>query len=586
MSPESRLKTFFTLPNAQANPAIARKAQVLYVLLIITTSGSLASAVLQWLFAPPNNKAFNVISNGVEALIGLGLIIWLRRGGFRPVSILTVLAAFAGSTLPIIAYADIRVGPAVFAYVVVLGLAVLLLTPWEVAIVSALAGLTLYGIQYGVEQNLFQPQLAIPDAFSAWISYLTILILGGGAMALASYNLQQSIVQEHQKAKSLAESQKALEALNARLQEEVENRTEALKQQAADLQARQARLEHRNRQLELLASISRIITSEKNIHRLMQRSANALHHELGYYHVGIFLLDERREFAVLQAVNTASEGGKRMLARHHRLTVGQVGIVGTVAASGTPRIALDTGSDRVYFNNPDLPETRSEMALPLTAEGKIIGVLDIQSKEAAAFHDEDMETFNILAEQIAQGIYALQRLEESQKLAKEAARIYTEEMKTGWAALSQRHLIGLARQRGQKIALEKVQSYPSNIVERLRRGETCALPEQNQVVVPIMLRGDLLGTLSVNSKQISRDIIFILEQISRRLALAVENARLLDEAQERARREKEISALSTQINTSVSVDSILRTVVEEIGDMIPGAEVTLQFLADKEGEHA
>ena len=72
--------------------------------------------------------------------------------------------------------------------------------------------------------------------------------------------------------------------------------------------------------------------------------------KLGFYHVGIFLLDENREFAVLRAAN--SEGGQRMLSRHHQLKVGGIGIVGYVSQGGRPRIALDTGSDAVFFNNP------------------------------------------------------------------------------------------------------------------------------------------------------------------------------------------------------------------------------------------
>jgi putative methionine-R-sulfoxide reductase with GAF domain len=96
------------------------------------------------------------------------------------------------------------------------------------------------------------------------------------------------------------------------------------------------------------------------------------------------------DYAVLSAAN--SEGGQKMLERNHKLRVGQVGIVGYVAGAGKPRIALDTGSDAIYFNNPDLPETRSEMALPLIQTGgQIVGVLDIQSIEPNAFNPEDSQ---------------------------------------------------------------------------------------------------------------------------------------------------------------------------------------------------
>ena len=78
-----------------------------------------------------------------------------------------------------------------------------------------------------------------------------------------------------------------------------------------------------------------------------------------------------------------------MLERRHQLRVGGTGIVGYVSQSGRPRIALDTGSDAVFFNNPDLPQTHSEMAIPLKYASQVIGVLDIQSAQPSAFKDED-----------------------------------------------------------------------------------------------------------------------------------------------------------------------------------------------------
>jgi putative methionine-R-sulfoxide reductase with GAF domain len=102
--------------------------------------------------------------------------------------------------------------------------------------------------------------------------------------------------------------------------------------------------------------------------------------------VGIFLLDEARKFAVLKASNSVE--GQRMLERAHRLEVGQVGIVGNVAATGITRIASEVGEDAVYFNNPNLPETRSEIALPLRVRNQIIGVIDVQSKDPDAFSKE------------------------------------------------------------------------------------------------------------------------------------------------------------------------------------------------------
>src|SRR5690606_5578921 len=156
------------------------------------------------------------------------------------------------------------------------------------------------------------------------------------------------------------------------------------------MQERTQLLDKRTNQLRAVADVGKSITSYRNLSDLLQQTARLINENFGFYHVGIFLLDERKQFAVLAATN--SEGGERMLKRGHQLKVGETGIVGYVAESLKARIALDVGEDAVFFNNPDLPNTRSEMALPLVVGGQILGVLDVQSMEANAFTEEDVAT--------------------------------------------------------------------------------------------------------------------------------------------------------------------------------------------------
>ena len=122
-----------------------------------------------------------------------------------------------------------------------------------------------------------------------------------------------------------------------------------------------------------------------------------------------------------------------MLERSHKLRIGQTGIVGNVAKTGKVRIALDTGADAIYFNNPDLPDTRSEMALPLIqANGEIIGVLDIQSKTPNAFYQEDIEILTTLADQVSIAIANARLYEDTQKALIEADMVYRQDLKIGW----------------------------------------------------------------------------------------------------------------------------------------------------------
>ncbi len=148
-----------------------------------------------------------------------------------------------------------------------------------------------------------------------------------------------------------------LQALQAGLEEQVARRT--------------AELARRTAQLEAAATVAREAAEIRDLDTLLNETVRLISDRFGFYHAGIFLLDERGEYAVLQAAS--SEGGQQMLARGHRLAVGKVGIVGYVAATGQPRIALDVGEDAVFFDNPDLPLPRSAVALPLPGGGRALG---------------------------------------------------------------------------------------------------------------------------------------------------------------------------------------------------------------------
>jgi signal transduction histidine kinase len=152
--------------------------------------------------------------------------------------------------------------------------------------------------------------------------------------------------------------------------------------------------------LELAAQVARDATAIRDVAELLDTAVHLISDRFDFYHAGIFLVEG--EYAVLCAAS--SPGGQQMLAHGHKLKVGEVGIVGHVALMGEPRIALDVGTEAVFFDNPHLPGTRSEIALPLKVRGEVIGVLDVQSLESAAFSDEDVGILLTLADQIAVAI--------------------------------------------------------------------------------------------------------------------------------------------------------------------------------------
>jgi GAF domain-containing protein len=131
-------------------------------------------------------------------------------------------------------------------------------------------------------------------------------------------------------------------------------------------------------QLSAAAKVARDATAILDVDQLLDETVRLISREFGYYHVGVFLIDDNKN-AVLQAAS--SEGGRRMLERGYKLKVGGAGTVGYVAATGEPRIVEMVDTDSGFFSNPDLPDTLSEMALPLKSRGRAIGVLDVQSTD-------------------------------------------------------------------------------------------------------------------------------------------------------------------------------------------------------------
>jgi transcriptional regulator with GAF, ATPase, and Fis domain len=234
----------------------------------------------------------------------------------------------------------------------------------------------------------------------------------------------------------------------------LQQKTEELETTTAQLTARSAELEEANqrqakinRQLEetarmsqrraaLLrtsAEVSRTVAQIRDLNLLLPQVTQLISQRFGFYHVGIFLIEELpegRRSAVLRAAN--SEGGRRMLARKHHLDVGSQGIVGYVTGTGRPRIALDVGTDAIFFDNPDLPDTRSEMAAPLRIGEDIIGALDIQSTREDAFDQEDVAMLGFLADQIAIAIENARLFRQSQDAIEEAQETYRRYLRQEW----------------------------------------------------------------------------------------------------------------------------------------------------------
>jgi GAF domain-containing protein/HAMP domain-containing protein len=359
-----------------------------------------------------------------------------------------------------------------------------------------------------------------------------------------------------------------------------------------DLEIARLQSEERSRNLEVISEVSRAISSEQRLDVLLPLVVRTVSEKFNFYHTGIFLLDATRTYAVLQAANSA--GGQRMLARGHRLGIGQTGIVGYVAQAGKPRIALDVGADSSFFNNPDLPETHSEMALPLAVRGEVIGVLDVQSTRQGAFTDSDASSLSIMADQIAIAIENARLFEHTQQALAETQAMYSQYVRQEWKGFAQQsRKIGYHQSISGGTLLDKP-VMTEEIQQVLEHGMVVALDGSSDtpptIVVPVKLRGEMLGVLNVVSLQKERhwtqEEIALIQTASDRLALALENSRLLEDSLRRAERERRVSDITSHIRSTNDPNEMIRMAVQELKNAlgVSRVEVLPQNVTNQPGQ--
>ncbi len=409
---------------------------------------------------------------------------------------------------------------------------------------------------YAIARQIATPILAISDAASR--------VAEGQLAARAQVTAQDEV---GTLARNFNQMAHRLQELIAGLEQRVAERTQALERRATQLQT--------------AAEVGTVAASIRDLDTLLDRITHLISQRFGFYHVGIFLLDETGEYAVLQASN--SPGGQRMLQRGHRLKVGEQGIVGYVTARGEGRIALDVGEDAVFFDNPDLPETRSEMALPLIAGGRILGALDVQSTEEAAFTDEDVQTLQVLANQIAIAIENSFLFQETQEALDALQRTYAQTTAQAWNAILRSY-----RQQGYRIANGRIQplreaDWSPTVLKALRAGQVI-LDEDDPtlLLVPIRIRAQTVGLLRLKKAARSgpwdEEEIDLAQTLADELAISLDSARLYQESVLRATQERTIGDVAARLQEALDLNTILRTAAEETQRALGLPEVLIQLI--------
>jgi len=515
-------------------------------------------------------RPINSFDLGIFGLLVLFIIVWalLKSGMVRLSAGLLVAALWLVSNIiPAFGY-GIRDSTFIANFVVVVISSLLL--GWQASLAfGLLTALSAFGLVY-LEQRGFLPVLpAYPSQVLA--QDLTLMLL---LSVVSLYFLSSGL---------LASLRKTRNVLN-----ELSVKNREMDRIQSDLRAQSARLDELNRinlgratQLKTIIQIVHDIAALRETDELLRLTAALLRERFDYDHVGIYLLEENGEFAVLRAASGVDSAVRPDEFR--RINVGAADIIGTAAASGEIQTVADRETQTSRPPAPVSPLARSETALPLRSRGRILGVLHIQARAAAAFSPETVEVLQLFAEQFVTTLENVELVQRLETTLDELNTVYRSQTRQAWEkSIQERGEISLEYDGLQVRPV--TQQLPDDIVRRLKTGRPVILEENRRprtLIVPLMVLQQMVGAIGLQQENPGHawtdEEIALAETIANRAALALENARLLEEAQRRAAKERRIGEISARIGSLVDIDNIVQTTIQELSQMMPGTDVAVQF---------
>ena len=369
-------------------------------------------------------------------------------------------------------------------------------------------------------------------------------------------------------------------------------------------------------QLQTIADIAREATGTLDVNELLKKAVNLIRDRFGFYHSSIFLIDPNGEYAELR--ESTGEAGAKMMAAGHRLVVGSASMVGQSTRRGEPVVSNDVTAEPNYYPNPMLPETRSELAIPLRSGGRILGALDVQSTQTQAFSPEDIDTLQLLADQIAiavtnsnlfarsQDALIRQRLVNEITVTAAAAQSLDEAIATAVKGLREamggdRISVFLVDEGQRQMHLHTSAGYGEGEMETLivpfgegivgeaaETAETIRVDDaqndprfiameediRSELAIPIHFTDQLIGVLNLESKRLAaydESDEQILEALGNNLGAVISNAQLLRQIRMQVERQQQLYEITSKIRRSSDLQTILRTSATEIARAL-GAE--------------
>ena len=359
-------------------------------------------------------------------------------------------------------------------------------------------------------------------------------------------------------------------------------------------------LETRSRQLQTAAEVGRDITTRSHalvgssgrtgpgeeMQALLDLAVRQIAASFDFYQVSLFLVENAPQtpsgsstasgmYAELRAAS--GEAGLKLLQQQLRLDLTQPGVVSWAINNNQSRIIRDVNTETSYIKEPLLPDTRSEIAVPLRgsiavqgiASGRaerVIGVLDVQSRLAGAFDQNDAATLQIIADQLANAIQNLRLIDQLNSTISELEQASGEFTRQAWQNYLQSRaaitVAGISSTSASEGMLE---------VDR-----------SNTVSLPLRVRDQVIGGIDLifEGQQTNPEVINLAEEAANRLGLVLESTRLLQEARRLALREQIIGQVAGQVRATLDIDEVMKNAIQGIGEAMEMSEVEIRLKAD------
>ena len=387
------------------------------------------------------------------------------------------------------------------------------------------------------------------------------------------------------------------------------------------------RVADRTKALATSTEVSRRLSTILNQKELVTEVVNQVKNAFGYYHTQIYFYDEANENLVM--AGGTGEAGEKMLAQFHKVAKGR-GLVGRAAEINQAVLVSDTSQNPEWLPNALLPETKSEVAIPISIGDQVLGVLDVQHNITNGLQQEDVDSLQSIANQVAVALQNIRQYENTQKIAADMGVVANVGIATS-TITDTRHLLqevvdlskksfnlyhahiyllneagdileltSGAGEVGRQMVSEKrsipLDSEQSLVARAARTREgvvvndvTLApdflpnplLPDtRSEMAVPMIVAGKVIGVLDVQSETANRFTevdVSIQTTLASQVAVALQNARSFSQTQRQAERETAVNLITQKIQNATSVEAALQIAARELGHAL-GMKSTLVTL--------